>query len=175
MSDEVQKIDNEIHIPQRTDRMMDLSRRVRQEFTHLGFLYSVTDLCDAIDAGMKPKDAVRHLYPSTPAASLSRVVSKLKKHPYYIARRDIELAIIREKSADLQTNLLDLAFNAKSEMVRYSATGDALNRIHGDSADDKTDDKPRFVFNFNMGGQNIQLDTAKADNSSVIDVEAIDG
>ena len=151
-----------------------LPERVVQQFTHYGQLYSVYDLCEAMDAGVKPKDAVRKLYPSTPKESIGSIVKKLKLHPYYLARKDIQLSILKEKGADLQMNLLDLAFNARSEMVRYSATSDSLNRVYGEKNQDDGDDTPKFVFNFNMGDKVMSVDTSQVQANTVIDVEATD-
>lgn len=149
-------------------RFQQLARRVRQEFSHNGGLYSVTDICDQIDQGLKPREALARLYPSTPKASYSRIIQKLKKHPYYIARQDIQTAILKEQGANLQMNLLDLAYNSKSEMVRYSATSDALDRVYGEKDGDKGgEEMPKLVFNFNLGGG--QTVTKTVEDGTIID------
>ena len=139
-------------------RLENLPSRIRQEFTYNGGLYSVTDVCDEIDAGLKPRQALEKLYPTTPKASYTKILTLLKKHPYYIARQDIQTSILKEHGAKLQMNLLDLAFNAKSEMVRYSATSDGLDRVYGEKDGDKGGESmPSLVFNFNLGnGQSVR-------------------
>lgn len=115
-----------------------------------GFQYEVDKICNVVDEGVELKDAIRTLHPTLPPKSIPKIVAKVKKHPYYIARKDLELNILAAKGPDLQQNLLDLAFNARSEMVRANTTVDALDRVYG-KKDQQEADKPQFVFNFSFG------------------------
>lgn len=144
-----------------------LAKKIRQEFTHVGFVYDVTDICQAIDEGRKPVEAIKSLYPSVPKASLPHLVRKLKKHPYYIAKQDLETAILKEAGPKLQMNLLDLAFNARSEMVKFSATDSALDRVYGKEDETSQGEAPALVFNFNLGGG--QTVTKKVEDGTIID------
>lgn len=118
---------------------------------HSGFQYDVDAVIKLTDEGMKEKDALRAAHPELPGKSVAPVLAKIKKHPYYLARKEARLSILEEKGPELQQNLLDLATGARSEMVRYSATSDALDRIYGKKDDEKSE-TPSFVFNFSFGG-----------------------
>ena len=149
-------------------RLQQLPQRIRQEFTYNGGLYSVNEICDELDKGTKPRDALAMLYPTTPKGAYTNIIKRLKKHPYYIARQDIQTAILKEQGANLQMNLLDLAYNSRSEMVRYSATSDALDRVYGEKDGDKgNDESPKLVFNFNLGGG--QTVTKTVEDGTIID------
>lgn len=117
---------------------------------HSGFRYEVDKICNIIDTGVEPKDALRTLYPTLPPKAIAPILAKVKKNAYYIARKDLEMNIVAAKGPELQQNLLDLAFNSRSEMVKYSATSDALDRVYG-KKDQQEADKPQFVFNFSFG------------------------
>lgn len=149
-------------------RFQQLAKRVKQEFTYNGGLYSVNEICDALESGLKPRDALAKLYPTTPKLAYPQIIKRLKKHPYYLARQDLQLNVLKEEGARLQMNLLDLAYNSKSEMVRFSATDSALDRVYGEKDGDKgSDESPKLVFNFNLGGG--QTVTKTVEDGTIID------
>lgn len=125
--------------------MSDLVKKIN----HSGFEYEVDKICNLIDEGVEPKDALRTLYPTLPAKSVQPILAKVKKSPYYLARKDLKMNILEAKGPELQNNLLDLAMGARSEMVRFNATDSALDRIYG-KKDAEVQDKPQFVFNFSF-------------------------
>lgn len=121
--------------------------------THLvpynGLELDVKAICDLIDEGMEAKSAIRTIHPELPGSKTAPALAKVKKSVYYLARKDLKLNILEAKGPELQENLLKLATEARSEMVRFSATDSALDRIYG-KKDTEVQDKPQFVFNFSF-------------------------
>lgn len=136
-------------------------------FDHLGQQYEVDKICEKLDDGVKPKDAVKQLYPTVPAASIKNIVLKLKKHPYYLARKDMEVSIIKNAGPALQANLIDIALNGKSERNRLDATNSGLDRAYGNAKEDDAK-APQYVFNFSFGGNSSH---PKTQERKVIDVD----
>lgn len=123
--------------------------------THLvpytGLELDVKAICDAIDEGMDAKDALRSVHPELPGSKVAGALQKMKNSPYYLARKDLKMNILERKGPELQENLLKLATEARSEMVRFSATDSALDRIYGKKGGEEGE-KPQFVFNFSFTG-----------------------
>lgn len=122
--------------------------------THLvpynGLELDVKAVCDLIDEGAEAKDALRSVHPELPPSKVAAALQKVKKSVYYLARKDLKLNILEAKGPELQENLLKLATDARSEMVRFNATDSALDRIYG-KKDEQGGEKPRFIFNFSFG------------------------
>lgn len=129
-----------------------LGRLTKQEVNHNGFVYDLTEVIDyAEENGVKLKAAFQAIYPKTPLPTVTAIMPKINKHPYVLARKDASLALLKRKGPDLQQNMLDLAFKSRSEMVRYNATKDGLDRVYGQAEDPNAGEKaPTLVFNFNM-------------------------
>lgn len=123
----------------------------KQTIDHNGFQYEVDKICDVMDAGLDDKSALRSLYPSLPPKSVAPILHKVKKHSYFIARKDLKLNIIEAKAPELQNNLIDIALDGRSERNRLDATINALDRIYGNAKDDDAK-QPQYVFNFSFGG-----------------------
>lgn len=136
---------------------------------HSGYQYEVDKVLAYVDAGMSEKQAVRQAYPELPAKSVQPLLSKIKKSPYYIAKKDVETSILAAKGAELQNNLLDLAFNARSEMVRLGATDSGLDRIYGKKEEELQ--IPTMTFNFSFGDNQTTV-KVKPD---AIEGEVVDG
>ena len=121
--------------------------------THLvpynGLELDVKAICDLIDEGMEAKSAIRTIHPELPGSKTAPALAKVKKSVYYQARKDLKMNILEAKGPELQENLLKLATEARSEMVRFNATDSALDRIYG-KKDTEVQDKPQFVFNFSF-------------------------
>ena len=139
--------------------------------THLipynGLELDVKAVCNLIDEGIDAKDALRTVHPELPGSKVGPALSKLKSSVYYKARKDLQMNILEAKGPELQQNLLKLATEARSEMVRFSATDSALDRIYG-KKDQEAQEKPQFVFNFSF------KDTG-SDGRVVVDAEVSDG
>ena len=119
---------------------------------HGGQQYEINKICDLMDGGLDEKSAIRTLYPTVPAASMKYLVPKVKKHPYYVARKDLKMNILAAKGPELQENLLHIALEGRSERNRLEATNSALDRVYGNAKDEEKN-KPQFVFNFSFGGK----------------------
>ena len=126
-------------------------KRTPQRVEHAGQEYLVDKIVDRMNQGHKLSLAIALEYPDVPKASYASIATKVKKHPYFIAYKELSLKLIHDKSAALQQNMLDLAFNSRSDMIKYSATKDSLDRIHGEAGKDAAADKPAMVFNFSFG------------------------
>jgi hypothetical protein len=130
----------------------------KQTIDHAGFQYEVDKIYSYVAAGMKESDAVHQAYPALPKKSIAPIIQKVKKHPYYLARKDMELAIMAEKGPELQQHALDLAFNARSQMVQADMTKFAIEKVY--KTDQNSDpNKPQFVFNFSFGNAGDKPDT----------------
>lgn len=147
----------------------------RQIVTLNGFEYDVRQLCGLLDTGFDLKAAIKQLYDTLPADSVPKVAAKVKKHPYYVARQDLQLNIIKSKGAELQQNLLDIAFEGKSERNRLEATNSALDRVYGGTDDTANTGpaKPTMVFNFSFGATPVKPTSVTVTNESD-DLEVID-
>lgn len=144
----------------------------RQEVEHLGFVYDLRDICSKVEAGMKLRDAIEATYPDTPAARVKSLATKINKHPYYVARKDVSLQIIREKGGDLQQHALNLAFGARSEIVQADMTKDLMNRVYGDAGKADDGETPTFVFNFDMRTGPVSAKTTDS-RGNVIEGEVV--
>lgn len=129
-------------------------KRTVQRLEHNGQEYLVDVIVDTMNQGHKLTQALRICYPDVPPASYSALATKVKKHPYFIAFKEVSMKILNDKGAALQQNMLDLAFNSRSDMVKFSATKDAMDRVYGEAGKDDSADKPLMVFNFSFGGDN---------------------
>jgi len=147
--------------------MADESKKTLE---HGGQQYELDKISELVEAGMKDKQAVLQLYPSIPKASVNSLLIKVRKHPYYIARKDVNIAIIREKGPELQQNLIDIALEGRSERNRLEATIDALDRVYGKAEDEN--EKPLMVFNFSF--DNSGNASKNKQHSEVIDGETFD-
>lgn len=135
-----------------------------------GFEYEVDKFCDALDAGLEPKIALRSLYPTLPPKSIAPILAKIKKHPYYIARKDLELNIVKAAAPELQMNLVNIALNGRSERNRLDATTDALDRIYGNATEEQAQ-MPQFHFNFSFGANTAEnRPKVSLDDGTIIDV-----
>lgn len=143
----------------------------KQTIEHSGFQYDVAKIAEYVEAGMPEKQAVREAHPTVPAKSVAPILAKVRRHPYYLARKEARLAILENKGPELQQNLLDLAFNARSEMVRANTTINALDRVYGNQAADDAE-KPTFVFNFSFGNPTGQPPEPVQAENTVIDQDA---
>lgn len=121
------------------------------------------------ETGLDEKRALLTIYPTIPKASIQPLLNKMHRLPYYVARKDINLAILNEKGPQLQQNLLDIALKGQYETNRLDATKDALNRIYGND-EDSAGAKAVMVFNFsfNNSGQAAKV------HDKVIEGEVID-
>lgn len=134
-------------------------KQVRQPYTlkrtihrveHGGQEYVVNDIIDKMSKGHKLSAAIQIAYPIIPKPSVSALATKIKKHPYFQAYKDASLQLMQDQGAALQQNMLDLAFNSRSDMVKFQATKDGLDRVYGE-ANEVGGDKPTMVFNFAFG------------------------
>lgn len=130
----------------------EIGKYSKQEIEHNGSVYDVVEIYKHIAAGNKPFQSVVLAYPELRNNPLhaKKVAAKVRIHPYFKARKDATLDIIAARDADLQLNMLDLAFGARSEKVRFDATKDSLDRVHG-AADDGSMNKERPILVFNFG------------------------
>lgn len=153
-----------------------IKRQSAKELVYSGFVYDVAEIADYLDTnGGKLKDAVAALHPDIPKQSILPICTKLKRHPYMLARKDASLALLKSQGPKLQQNMLDLAFNSRSEMVKYNATKDGLDRIFGAAEDTGGgNEQPTFVFNFNMGGKEPTAAERAESARKVIDGETVD-
>lgn len=135
---------------------------------HGGFQYDVRQVVELLKVGFKEGQAVKSLCPEIPKAAIPSVVNKIKKHPYFVAYKDIQLSILKDKGPDLQQNLLDIALDGKSERNRMEATMNALDRVYGAEKNEPT--KPNYVFNFSFSNSSEPAKTRTA----VIEGEVID-
>lgn len=126
-------------------------KRTVQRLEHNGQEYLVDKIVDRMNQGHKLSVAIALEYPDVPKASYASIATKVKKHPYFIAYREASLKILSDKGAALQQNMLDLAFNSRSDMVKFSATKDAMDRVYGEAGADEDSKKPAMVFNFSFG------------------------
>lgn len=135
-----------------------------------GQQYEADQILDLMDStGLDEKKAVLTLYSTVPKASLQPLVNKMHKLAYYVARKDVSLAILNEKGPQLQQNLLDIALKGQYETNRLDATKDALNRIYG-NGEDAAGAKAVLVFNFSFNGSGA---AAKV-HDRIIEGEVID-
>jgi hypothetical protein len=148
-------------------KMADESKKTLE---HGGQQYELDKISELVEAGMKDKQAVWQLYPTVPKASMTSLLAKVRKHPYYIARKDVNIAIIREKGPELQQNLIDIALEGRSERNRLEATIDALDRVYGKAEDEN--EKPLMVFNFSF--DNSGNASKNKQHTEVIDGETFD-
>lgn len=126
-------------------------KRTIHRVEHYGQEYIVDEVLEQMNQGLKLTAAIKTAYPMVPKESVVSIAAKVKKHPYFQAYKEASLKLLHDKGAALQQNLLDMAFNARSEMVRYSATTDAMDRVFGKKDEDTSDNKPTMVFNFSFG------------------------
>lgn len=131
-----------------------LGKHSPQIVEHSGFEYDVREIYKYLDGKTKVGVAILRAYPKIKdnPKHVSAVAAKVRLHPYFKARKDATLDIIASRDADLQLNMLDLAFGARSEKVKYDATKDSLDRIHGTSDDGAGNGAPVLIFNFDMSG-----------------------
>lgn len=147
-----------------------MAEESKKTLEHGGQQYELDKISELVEAGMKDKQAVMQLYPTVPKASLTSLLTKVRKHPYYIARKDVNIAIIREKGPELQQNLIDIALEGRSERNRLEATIDALDRVYGKAEEEN--EKPLMVFNFSF--DNSGNASKNKQHSEVIDGETFD-
>ncbi|MGV9002389.1 MAG: hypothetical protein ACOH18_05555 [Candidatus Saccharimonadaceae bacterium] len=149
-------------------------KRTVQRLEHGGQEYLVDVIVDEMNKGHKLSQAIKNCYPDVPAPTYSAIATKVKKHPYFVAYKEVSLKLISDKSAALQQNMLDLAFNSRSDMIKYSATKDSLDRIHGEAGKDNGAEKPLLVFNFSFGGNNqAPIKQVTIDPDSVPEAEVL--
>lgn len=118
---------------------------------HGGFQYDIRQFVELLKTGFTEGQAVRALCPTVPKAAVNNVINKLRKQPYFVAYKDLQLSILKEKGPDLQQNLLDIAFEGHSERNRLEATVNALDRVYG--ADKNEPTVPNYVFNFSFNNK----------------------
>lgn len=144
----------------------------KYEIEHSGFRYDVQKVVDTMmSENIKLPEAVRYHNPNIPESSMNAIGVKIRNSPYFLAYKKAKTEILNAAGPALQANMLDLALNAKSEMVKFSATDAALKRVYGADADEKPI-QPGIVFNFSFGGQ--QVPAAAQVVKEFIDVEPID-
>lgn len=153
----------------KTPRAPYALKRTVHKFEHGGQEYIVDNVLEIMSQGYKVSQAVKIAFPNVPKESYPALTTKIKKHPYFVAYKEASLKLLTDKGAALQQNMLDLAFNSRSDMVKFSATKDAMDRIFGEAGAEPTDDKPSMVFNFSFGGQ--QPATVRVDPSTIIEGE----
>lgn len=144
-------------------------KRTVHRIEHYGQEYVVDEILELMNQGMKLSAAIKAAYPVLPKASVAPLAAKIKKHPYFQAYKDASLKLLHDKGAALQQNALDLAFGARSEMVRADMTKDLMNRVYGSAEEAADAAKPTMVFNFSFGNNSQPQKVTK----EVIDGEVV--
>lgn len=147
-------------------------RRTIQRVEHNGQEYLVDKIIDTMNEGHKLSQAIKINYPDLPKASVAPLMGRIKKHPYYIAYKDASMKILNDKGPALQQNMLDLALNSRSDMVKFSATKDALDRVYGEADATPKDITPIMTFNFSFGGS-APVQQATIDPDRIIDGDTL--
>lgn len=147
-------------------------KRTVQRVEHNGQEYLVDQLVDKMNEGHKLSAAIKICYPTLPPASVAPLMTRVKKHPYFIAYKEASMKILNDKGPALQQNMLDLALNSRSDMVKFSATKDALDRIYGEADATPKDVTPVMSFNFSFGG-NAPIKQVTVDPDRIIEGEVL--
>ena len=142
-------------------------KRTVHRIEHGGQEYLLNDIIERMNGGLKLSLAIQQAYPNLPKPSVPALATKVKKHPYFQAYKDASLKVMQDQGAALQQNMLDLAFNSRSDMVKFSATKDAMDRVYGE-ADSGEAEKPVMVFNFAFG------DNAPKKHTTIIEGEVVE-
>lgn len=145
----------------------------KKTLEHGGQQYEVDKIYDLVDAGMNEKQAILSIYKTIPKESLNSLILKLRKNPYYMARKDVSLAIIKEKGPELQQNLISIALEGRSERNRLDATIDALDRVYGKAEEDAIA-PPNMVFNFSFNQTKDPARVIDRIHEKVVEGEVID-
>lgn len=143
-------------------------KRTIHRIEHGGQEYTVNEVIELMSKGNKMSTAIQIAYPNLPKLAVAPLATKIKKHPYFQAYKDASLKLMENQGAALQQNMLDLAFNSRSDMVKFQATKDSLDRVYGE-ATELGGEKPTMVFNFQFGDN-----PPKVEARTVIDGEVVE-